>query len=361
MLKIRIIISIIILYSVHIYAQNMKCNEKIESQFINKIQKYNSKDLIPYYSEKDNKWGYFIRTSKKIVTKPIMKEPYFFKPNIEFYYSFETDGLENGCNGKILGSKGKFKIEWSQDASYQVFEAAYNGKPEPKKNYTTLISDEISGFEVDSSGKLTKFNSKFYDAKKEEPTFGQIIFFRNTYYAITKLTENDKSFYSIINQDGKTFKNFDKTEFYPMLKQIYSDDKDLWFLCKTKNGKYIYKSLLNNIQLEDAIDDDTVYGERQAQNFGYVICTVNKKNGVFDLTTMKWKIKPSSKNDFMYLHYASSEPLLYSYKKEEWTYRTDVIISNKDIEENRKNSYIYIQTSKNHFYDLNLKLYKASK
>lgn len=360
MVKIRILISIFILYSVHTHAQNMNCNEKIESQFINKIQNYNSKDLIPYYSEKDNKWGYFIRTSKKIVTKPIMNKPYFFKPNIEFYYSFETDGSENGCNGKILGSKDKFKIEWSQDASYQVFATDYSRKYEFKRKYSTLISDDISGFEVDSSGKLTKFNSKFYDVNKEVPTINQIIFFRNNYYAITEVIEDDKRFYSIINQDGKTFENFDKIEFYPMLKQRYTDDTDLWFLCETKNGKYIYKSLLNNLQLEDEIDDETVYGERQDQSFGYVIYTVNKKKGVFDLTTMKWKIKPSSKNDFIYLYYASSEPLLYSYKQEKGTYRTDVIISNKDIEENRKNSYIYIQTSKNHFYDLNLKLYKAN-
>lgn len=359
MTKKRIILLVIfIFFSLHITAQELSCDEKITTQFINKIKPFNSKDLIPYYSEKENKWGYIHRITKKIITKPIMREAYFFKPFVQFYYSFETNGLQNGCSGKILGSKDNYKIESLEKSEYQEFDIYEEGGPEVKKTYKNMVKEDVNGFVVDENGKLKHFNPKFYNEKDDEPLIQNIIFFKNNYYAIIKILENNKKYYSIINQEGQEFLNFKKTEYYPMLKQIYSDDTDIWFLTIRNDKKYVYKSLLNNIQLEEAFDDNTIYGEVQDQSFGYVIYSVDKKKGVFDLTTMKWKIKPSDKNDFIYLFYASSEPLLYSYQKGEWTYRNDVIISNKDIEENRKKSYIYIQSSKNIFYDLELKSYE---
>lgn len=356
----RNLLVMFIFYTLHISAQEMTCNEKIETQFIKKIKPFNSKDLIPYFSEKENKWGYFDRTTKKIITKPIMKEPCFFKPDIKFYYSFETNGLENGCSGKILGSKDNYKIESLSNAEYQSY-AVEDENPATKKTYKSMIKEDINGFEVDENGKLTNFNSKFYNEKNDEPAIQNIIFFKNNYYAITEVLENGKSYFSIINKEGQEFSNYKKIEYYPRLKQIYSDDTDLWFLTKTNNGKYIFKSLLNNIQLEYAFDDYTIYGENQEQSLGYVIYTVDKKNGVFDLTTMKWKIKPSDKNDFSYIYYASSEPLSYSYQEDELRYKNYVIISNKDIYENRKRSNIYIQSSRDVFYDLELKPYKPKK
>lgn len=335
----------------------MNCTEKINSQLINKIKPFNTKDLIPYYSEKENKWGYFHRITKKTITKPIMKEAYFFKPQLLFYYSFETNGLENGCSGKILGSKDNFKIESVEKAQYQDFNV-YDDSFIIKQSAKSRVNEDINGFEVDANGKLTNFNSKFYDEKNDEVLIQNIIFFKNKYYAVTKTIENENKYYSIINQEGQEFPNFKKTTYYPMLKQIYSDDTDLWFLTITNDKKYVYRSLLNNTEIGDALDDNIVYGETQEQSFGYVIYSVNKKKGIFDLTTMKWKIKPADDNDFLYIYYAASEPLSYSYQKNEWSYRTDVIISNKDIEENRKKSYIYILSSKNIFYDLDLKTYK---
>lgn len=66
MTKTKIILLVIfIFFSLHITAQELSCDEKITTQFINKIKPFNSKDLIPYYSEKENKWGYFHRTTKK--------------------------------------------------------------------------------------------------------------------------------------------------------------------------------------------------------------------------------------------------------------------------------------------------------
>jgi hypothetical protein len=354
------ILAVIIFYAMSINAQDIECNKKVETQLKNKIKPFKSIDLIPYYSEKEKKWGYFHRLTKKIITKPIMDSPYFFEPNINFSHCFETNGLENGCDGRILGSKDNYKIELSENAQYQYPEESYTSVSTEKK-FKSRVKDDINGFEVDENGVLTNFNHKFYDEENDKILIRKIIFFKNIYYAIITLYESGKNYFSIINQDGQEFFNFKKTECYPSLKQIYTNDSDLWFLTQTKNGKYTYKSLLNNIQLELAFDSDAIYGENQEQSFGYVIYTLDKKPGVLDLTTMKWKINPSENNDFQYLFFASSEPLSYSYKKDEWTYKPDAIISNKDIEDNRKKSYLYIQSSKNAFYDLELKIYKQKK
>jgi hypothetical protein len=86
MTKTRILLAIFILHTFHIKAQELlSCTERVTMQLINKIKKYNSKDLIPYYSEKENRWGYFHRSTKKIITKPLMQDAYFFKPFVFFY------------------------------------------------------------------------------------------------------------------------------------------------------------------------------------------------------------------------------------------------------------------------------------
>ena len=352
-LKSTLTIVLFSLFTNLINAQEMSCQEKVQKLFIDKVKHHNSKDLIPYYSEKDNNWGYFNRNTGKIITEPIMRrDAIFFKPNLKFYYSFETNGIENGCTGEISGSKNNYKILSLNNAQYQAYDTAFNGSYE-KKSYKNHVKNSINGFEVDENGVLTNFNPKFYDEREDKPLISEVILFKGNIYAITKIVENNKNYFTMIKQNGEEFLNFKKTEYYPRLKQIYSNDTDLWFLTKSKNGKYIYKSLLENKTLQDSFDDDTIYGEKQAQKLGYVIYTVNKKNGVLDLTTMKWKVKPTNKINFSYLEYSSSEKL---------TEKENIkIIPNKDIEENRKISYIYIQTSNNEFYDLQLKLYKPKK
>lgn len=344
-----------------ISAQEMDCDQKVKKLLIEKIKSFNSKDLVPYYAEKENKWGYMHRVSKKIITKPIMKDPYFFKPEIHFYYCFDTNGLENGCSGRIMGSKDKYRIESLKNAEYQVYDVAYGGNEETKRTYKSKIKDAINGFEVDTEGRLTYFNSKFYNKEKDEPFITQVLSFKDKFYGITKTTEDKKEYYTVINQDGTEFPGFKKLEYYPVLKQTYSDDKDLWFLIKSNEGKYFYKSLFENKSLDYAIDDSTVYGENQTQSFGYVIFSMNDKKGLFDLTTMSWRIEPSDKNDFSSLFYASAEPLSYNYDKTDFNYSTDVTISSEMIKENRAKSYIYIQSSKDYFYDLNLNSYKPKK
>lgn len=338
-------------------AQENTCDKKVNNLLIDKVKSFNSKDLIPYFSEKENKWGYMDRVSKKIITTPIFNAVYFFQPYLQFESSFEDDQLTKGCNGKIAGSSENYTVKSLKTTDYQAYTMPFDGYEEVKKNYQSMIKNTISGFELDADGKVSFLNSKFYDEANDKSLILEVFQFKNKYYAITKTVERKKEYYNVIDQKGNGFAGFKKLEPYPRLKQIYSNDKDVWFLLEINNNKYVYRSLFENRQLNDTIDDRTVYGQNQTQSLGYVIYTSNKKKGVFDLTTMNWRIPPSEKNDFSYLYYSCSDPLLYSYDKKEYSYRTDVILSSKMINENRAKSYIYIQTSNKDFYDLDFKIY----
>ena len=71
-----------------------------------------------------------------------------------------------------------------------------------------------------------------------------------------------------------------------------------------------------------------------------------KKSGVLDLVTMKSKIKPPTKNDFLYFKYAFLERLLYNYDNNENSCKPQMKVPVALINKNRSNTYIYIQNSK---------------
>lgn len=353
----------LIVWSINVSAQEMTCEEKANKFLIEKIKGFQSNDLIPYYSKKESKWGYFHRVTKRKITEPVMKDAFFFHPYINLYYSLETDGKENGCNGKILGSKENYRVENLESSGYQIFESSGSWDKEIKKSYKSMIKDDLSGFEVDAGGNLTYFNSKYYNNSKDEPNILDVITLKNKYYAIVanRSADNSSSTYSVIDQNGKPFSNFENLPKYPHRKQIYSSDEDVWFLMETGKDQYVFKSLLKGEYIEETFVSSSNW-ENDAQSIGYAIMDCEgKKSGVFDLVTMKWKIKPAVKNDFLYLNYSSLEPLLYNYNKGENSYNPAIEVPVDMINKNREITNIYIQTSKDTFYDLDLKLYKLGK
>jgi len=336
----KILICVLLLSINLVNAQDMNCHEKVETLLIEKVKNYNSKDLIPYYSEKQKQWGFFDRNTGKILTEPILSRATFFNPNLELYYNFKPDESLDYCNGKIYGSSFSYEVISTEETGFTL--PTVEGPIDIEKNkYKIFEKNSINGFEVDEYGNLSYFNSKFYDVENDSPLIVEIIPFKNKYYALTKVIENEKHYYTFIDQNGEELTNFQKTKYYPNVKPIFSNDDDIWVLLKSSDGKYVYKSLFKNKTFKDSFDDDTIYGRDQSQNLGYVIYTVNNKNGVLDLTTMEWKIKPTNKIKFSYIEYASSS-----------------VLDSKDIEQNRRNSNIYLQTNNHKFYDLNLKLYK---
>lgn len=325
---------------------------------IDKIKPYNSKDLIPYYSKKDRKWGFFHRASKKRLTTPILREEYFFQPDLHFYYSFEVNG-EDGCQGELLGSAQVYKLTSVKSSVYEIM-IAEAPKKEEDINYKNFAKDDIPGFELDENGNLTYFNSKYYNKKEDKPQLSDIFKINGKHYATALYEENGKKYYTIINQKGEVSKGFEKLETYPNRKQIFSNENDVWFLLEIAKDKYIFKSLLTGQTFNETFDYAPSW-KSKAQDIGYAIFSVNKQSGLLDLTTMQWIIKPSAKNDFVRLHYASSDPLNFNYEKDRYSYNPTVTNPIEMIHHNRSISYIYIQNSKKQFLDLNLKLYKPSR
>ncbi|UIR54757.1 hypothetical protein LZQ00_10765 [Sphingobacterium sp. SRCM116780] len=345
----KIILFACIVFHVSVRAQTtMTCEEKVEKLLIEKIKPYASNDLIPYYSEKAGKWGFFHRKTKKIITKPIFHDAYFFQPNLTFYYSFEQKG-EDGCTGEVSGSQKHYTVKEIASSRYQVYEAM--GTEPAHISYKSFVKSDLPGFEVDEKDKLTYFNPRFYDEINDKPKIVNIFKVKDEYYAVITYKEEDTSYYAVINQKGVSFPNFEKLRHYPAKKQSYSNENDVWFLIDTDKGAYIFRSLLKGTQLKETFNDSPNWRNHE-QNIGYAILTIGKQKGLMDLTTMQWRIKPSIKNDFLYLEYASLEPL----NQNENGYNS--VIAIEMIQENRKKAYIYIQNSKNQYLDLDLKLYK---
>lgn len=345
------------IFSIAVWAQNESCEEKVKTLLIDKIKDYPSNQLIPYYSENDEKWGYFDRKSKIKITEPIMRDANFFHPHINLYYSLETNGHENGCTGKIMGSKEHYRIESISESDYQIYELMMQPESIVKKTFKDKVNNTINGFEVDANGKLTTFNPKFYNEEKDQPNIFDLFQFKNNHYAIVSIKDCNETFYQVINQKGETFSGFEKFKNYPHRKQSYTHENDLWFLIETSENQFIFRSLFEGKQFPD-IFDNTDNWENFAQTIGYAIMSTNNKKGILDLTTMKWKVKPTANNDFWYLNYSSLEPLAINYDKDEYSYNPNIIIPTQMIKENRKSTHIYLQNSINSFYDLRMKLYK---
>jgi hypothetical protein len=354
------IIAFFITISTNIYAQEMSCKQKVNKLLVDKIKSYKSNDLIPYYSEKDNKWGFFHRITKQKITKPILRDAVFFRPQLNLYYDLETNGKENGCKATILGSKEKYQIIKVEESDYRIYSEQY--KPEYKEPYINFINDNITGFQVNEIGKITYFNSKFYNALEKKPFFGEFaIKFKTKYYAIISQKNNDNNYsYSIIDQNGNTMPGFENLKNYPESKFSYKDEDDLWFLIGLGNEKFKFKSLINNKELNEIFDYPYNW-YNFSQTIGYAILKVNKVSGLIDLTTMQWKIKPSLNNDFSYLSYCSLEKLSDGIIEDDSIIDSKLEIPIDVIHKNRLKSYVYIQNSKNQFYDLNLKLHLPKK
>ena len=338
----KIILLSCLLFLSNLHSQELTCEQKVKKFLIDKIKKYKSDELLPYYSKKENKWGFFDMKSKIKVTKPIFMEGNFFSPNLYIYYSLDTNGRENGCDGKISGSSSNYKITNIKGSSYEPSLSEY--VPVLALDYKKYIDDSTSGFEVDNNNKIIKFNSKFYNNETSIPIDLDPIYLKGNFYTVINYKINDISTFSIINQNGETVSGFENSSknLYPI--NSFSDSDDVLILIPNLNNTYKLKSLLKNLDLIENINDSFI-GDNNIKKLGYSLLKVNDEMGIFDFTTMNWKIKPDSKNDFSVLYYSSLEEIT----------KQETI---KGVIENRKKVKIFIQNSKNEFYDLDMKLYK---
>lgn len=64
----KVLLTLLITLTANVYAQEINCEEFVQTEFINKIKNYKPTDLVPYSTDGEN-WGLMDVKSKKILTK----------------------------------------------------------------------------------------------------------------------------------------------------------------------------------------------------------------------------------------------------------------------------------------------------
>ncbi|WP_158655326.1 hypothetical protein [Flavivirga eckloniae] len=354
----KILLALIIIFPLNVFSQKLGCKEKLEAQLLSKIKPYKSKNLVPYYLEKDKKWGFLHKESRKKITEPIFKKPIFFNPRLVADHAFETKGNEDGCYTILHGSKKNYDVYYVSEGDYGISEQVHNESFKEAGNNREMINNDISGFEVNEKGAIISYNSKYYDFNNNKARIDRYaIKFNEKYYAVVNKHENYTTTYSIINQDGNVIEGFENMRKRPIYKYTFATPEDLWFLIEIENNSlgYVFRSVNQKESTEKFKHPYSM--TILPKTIGYAILVTEKGYGVMDLTTMEWRIEPSSENVFYALYYASSELLL------DKNYPEHIIpeIPVEKINENRKKSNIYILNSKEQFYDLDLNLYTVKR
>jgi len=346
MMKKKILVCLVLAQGLLLCAQENEYQKKAQEIVINPIKEYASNELIPYYASKDQKWGYMDRNSKKKLTKPFTSEPLFFHPNLELSL-FQRELTDLDSYGTIKGST--FNYDSSDFGKIRLMEPEIDCIDRSKTDDSHLLKESIAGFEVDNQGELSAIGAAYFDSELKKKTIIELIVFQNQYRAIINHHKNDTSTYSIINQEGETIKGFEHITAYPETVTRYTAQKDVWMYVK-EGDKFKIKGLFSGEE-KGVFDDEFHNGSyKNYSGLGYTIARMNGQDGVLDLLTMEWKIKPSKANKF--------KALFYSTLKELDGNPEQTPISTEVVEYNRKHSYIYILNDKNTFYDLEMNEYK---
>lgn len=261
------------------------------------------KDLVPYTTEKGMK-GYLNSKNNKIVVKPNYNNLDFAKPNLRGEYN---DFAYFEINNKTKEVE-VFKQNW------EIFEDSSRKNP-PSKT-------DSSGFHVVNNEIISFSNTYTYCP--------QLFKFKNEHYAIA---EKDNQ-YAVIKPSGETLKNLDF--YYSTLNLIDIGNDNIWFKYKTIEGEQGFvdmdgeKKLINEVisnsksQTQGSFSFIDTEHSTKIKYYGYSIEYNDELEGVLDLLTMNWIIKPQK-----------------IFKIEEINYSTEKNLSEKYDLEDRRNLKFY--------------------
>lgn len=340
------LLTLVCLLPAMIFAQSERCRNIIKEQLIDKLYAPVI-NLAPYFEK--NKWGFFnMRTGEKL-TSPVFREAPGFSPDLKFYYAFETEKGQDGCNGSV-SSMGHYQIITAQDSQYQIMVAQYN--PPPKTDYSKKFQEK-SGFALDGDWEFSHFNKKYFDEKENRPNIYNPIKFNGKTYAFWLHKSLDgKNLRTLIDSDGKEYFT---TEKGMSIKLNYSSDTDIWVLIEDeRNKKYHLQGVFSGKKV-DGITEDIYFSSHEIRYFGYGIVETKKGKGIFDFLKMDWAIEPSKKNDFEKIITNVPEYLNIVYKSHDFEENFLAQIPVEGIKKNREKSNFFITTSKNIVLDFNLK------
>lgn len=324
----------LILVFVTTYSQNKQCDEFIKNEIADKIRKYNSRNILPFFSENDKAWGYFDKDSKEILIQPVFKKHKFFDSYIFFDLESDLVNIKTNleCKFRLFGSLENYRIELPDSASASI--VSFNQINERKK-----IKD-IKGFEIDSENNLIAFNEKFFNKKSKQADLSDFFKIKNKAYAIFE--KDDK--FSIVSEDGNFVKGFVDLNNEPIF--VYFDANDVLFLINQNDELYEIKSLKGKKSCKEKFKNRIYF--MNSQVIGYELINIEGQKGIFDMIKFKWIIKPNLNIKIKSLEYSTNHDF---YDGKSTFYKSDII-------KNRKLADIYIVTEDNKVLDLNLVEYK---
>ncbi|SHJ10453.1 hypothetical protein [Flavobacterium terrae] len=314
-----------------VVAQN-KCFEFVKNKIISNIEKYDSKKILPYYSEESKLWGYFDLTTGNKVVEPVLKKYKFFSPYIylDFESDFESKNLNfENCRLRLYVIEEKFKIELPDTV---LAEVAFNFSNNEIKKVK-----EIDGFEVDKQNNLISYNKKFYDNKKSDTRLSDFFKINNINYALATMDDH----FTIVDQSGKIIKELKSKVSQPEF--LYRDENEAFFVTEDKENNYKIQSIFGNTN-SSKVSFNEILDLQLIKALGFSIVTIKGKMGVYDFVKFEWVIEPTNKFKIESLEYSSNIDV----------YDGDIVKTKEKILLNRKESDLYIVTEKNKIFDLKL-------
>lgn len=329
-IKIFIITIVTTIFNCSFSQESEPCEQLIKSKFLNKLYGTQPTDLVPYYDTATKNWGLLDKKSKEILVDGLFQNLEIFNPKLRFYSKQYPN-----CASTLIFSDGEYTFYEGKEESIYAPVMAEMTKADK-------LVKEITGFEVNNSNEIIAVNSMFFNVidkktKKGYLKISKVFEYDGIHYGVVKQANN---YFSIYNEKGEIIKGFEKIKPFPFIGNSYSDSKDLWILAKIDSDQYSFKALKSQKTIQIKASSPACWNCIGRNLFGYQILNVNGAIGLFDLLSMKWKIKPSEENKFHSVLYTSNIEI-------------NQCETLKQLKQNRKLAELYLQTYDNTFIDIN--------
>jgi hypothetical protein len=306
MQKLKIITILFLSISLHSFSQDTK---KIKQEITNlfaKADKNNLQNILSF--EIKDKTGLFDATTNKTILEA-NKNLYIgklFNPNMEGSYK----GYDF-----IITQKFEITVIKPEEPNPDLVPTITEYKGSTDYEEPVAVNDnDFKGFTVNEHGRLLKY-SNTYVRGNGIPAVSPFKY-KGKYYGVTgKKTENNAIKYGIIDTDGNTMPHFDFI--YDKIYQNYmaSTEDDFWFAINAEDSKSceklleqsFYMNMNGEVKIKGELADYPGIGDCFGLDANASNCLTF--TGVFDVTNIKWIIKPQTKIKIRWLDYTSKEVL----------------------------------------------------
>lgn len=298
--------------------EHIAIRKEVEKLFA-KADKSRLTDLLPF--SVDNKTGIIHKITKEVITEPTNKIKEILtiaNPNLWGIYQTDTASycfIIYQNDGRIIISR---MGEDSDVPKAEFFRVAIKD-----------LADGVPGYTLNKQGTVSA-QSKQY--RSVQPAFNK----DRKIYAAVQLKENN--LFGIVDTKGEIFPGFDfKYRNLIHNKAANHYQNNIWFYAEDADRNKYFVGIDGTKKTVPGLSGQP-FGEYDPFDYHIYHNAKNKTWGLFDQSTMDWRIAPQSQLEILFIHYTSDKrPALLN------------VDSRKDCE-----IYIYVKEKKLHYYiDLN--------